>query len=653
MVDTTRLDPLRSIADHRPACATRGTHKGLLMNLLKSAAEFYSLVDKNSLSCFSSAKRRCYLKALCELLLKPSAQAIKTDFESFQNCIMNLFTDIETFSVTACDDTNKSLKHEVQLLIDECLCLVISSNSATTNQEATQIYFKIFESWLSSSKDSPILLHFINRLSKNYNLLTNTYSSEKYCNLLELCMDVYFETNRCLIFDNESFQSDSDSYSSLRSNQSADVNELTPEMLEQKFLTLIRLKENNQEPSACWKLIMNEIDYKLNGSQNFVDCPQGAAQGEEELVDLFEYRCLKHSSYLLLYSYIHQRCAVFRAMYQSEKSVEYADVLLKYTAQLLKILSTSSHQRSGVFIKQLGGLIQSKPKPPKEEKFILILNKLIEIYLAIMYNCNSSLIQSRVGEQLIQLSVLLSHYGEDSLTNQNPINDGQSMGSDLLASIGLNILAKKSPYKLEFRFFARCMAICLLKQIIIVNSTTTTTKTSASSTKFNALFPKIPENDDDNANAEVIEEEKWMYKVRMSHVDGGEDLTVLNTHKQQTMPLPINKSTSTSESCILSSSMPAVSGMQAAANLAANKSSNEKSMIHDHFNTQFKQAAYQFHQIYQTKSFCANSNLVELANYVNHQLQHAPTSQHFCLPQVYNLSKFLCSQLFKDKYYLF
>jgi hypothetical protein len=79
---------------------------------------------------------------------------------------MNLLTDIETFSMSSPTSTpTLALKHEIELLIDECLCLVNSQNI-----ELADFYQSVFESWLSSSKDSPILLHFVNRLSRNYDL---------------------------------------------------------------------------------------------------------------------------------------------------------------------------------------------------------------------------------------------------------------------------------------------------------------------------------------------------------------------------------------------------------------------------------------------------------------------------------------------------
>lgn len=194
------LDRFCPDADYVYAFASRGTDRGLLMNLLKSAAEFYTLADRNSLSCFSSAKRRCYLKAICHLLLKPTLQTIKTDLDSFQNCIMNLLTDIETFSISATstnnqtavnDESNSNLRQEIQLLIDECLALIVSDRNKTVSDQ----YKLMFESWLCSSKDSPILTHFINRISRNYSLLVASNNSESYCNLLELCLEVYFTNN--------------------------------------------------------------------------------------------------------------------------------------------------------------------------------------------------------------------------------------------------------------------------------------------------------------------------------------------------------------------------------------------------------------------------------------------------------------------------
>jgi hypothetical protein len=120
---------------------------------------------------------------------------------------MNLLTDIETFSISAASSASNaatstdgsgggdstSLNHEIQLLIDECLVLVVGGGQ---QKEVGDKYRVMFESWLESSKDSPILTHFINRISRSYNLLIASSSSETYCQFLELCLDVFFETNR-------------------------------------------------------------------------------------------------------------------------------------------------------------------------------------------------------------------------------------------------------------------------------------------------------------------------------------------------------------------------------------------------------------------------------------------------------------------------
>lgn len=142
--------------------------------------------------------------------MKPSLQTIRQEAEAFKQCVINLLTDIETFSISASStlqsspgmfadlltsDTSNSLKHEIQLLIDECLVLIVGA-AGSIRQPVCDQYRGMFESWLASSKDSPILAHFVNRISRNYNLLIATSTSESYCHLLELCLDVFFETDR-------------------------------------------------------------------------------------------------------------------------------------------------------------------------------------------------------------------------------------------------------------------------------------------------------------------------------------------------------------------------------------------------------------------------------------------------------------------------
>lgn len=580
------LERFLPTADYRYAFASRGTDRGLLMNLLKSSAEFYSLAERNSLSCFASAKRRCYLKVVCELLLKPSVQSIKTDLESFQNCIMNLLTDIETFSISAVSSNSEepfisnsnNLNHEIQLLIDECLSLLSSGK----NPQLNELYQSMFESWLSSSKDSPILTHFINRISRNYNLLMFQNNNEKYCNLLELCIEVFFETNR-LNLSEEDFE---------------------------KAVLIIQSIEN----SSCtigWKILMDDLDFikLINGHDG----------------DLFEFKLLENSSYLLLNCYMCQRLALFKASF-NDRSVEYFDEVLKY---LLKILNSFFTSGSA-----------SKPKQSKEEKIIVIFNKLIEMYLILINKSNSRLIESQIGEQLIKLCNLLTFYGEDTLSAQNPTNDGQSIGSDLLASIGLNILAKKSQYSIKFRFYCRSMAICLLKQILVLKeSYLDSLKDVNNENRTLHIFPALNQI---NRNSEV-QSNNWIYKVRMSHFDVMIQNDPINFNKIG----QVSPSTSNSNLNMLSSSLPNTS------NLMASKQSSQLPHIVSAYNQQLKQAAYQFHLIYQSKPYtqCSELSLVDLANYVNQHLTQK--SQYFCLPQCLNMSKYLCAKLFAEKYYLF
>jgi hypothetical protein len=575
-----------ALADYRYAFASRGVDRGLLINILKSSAEFYSLAYRNSLSCFSSAKRRCYLKAICELLLKPTAQTIKADNESFQNCILNLLTDIETFSISASDDPSgdSNLKHQIQLLIDEFLFL-ISSNQ---NKQAAEIYTSMFESWICSSRDSPILLHLINRLSRNYNLLTTSVSNEKYCNLIELCLEVYFETNRSNIDTENS-------------------------------LTL-----SSSEESQSWKSIMDDVDFKMYGFDE---------SNKTNDNELFEFKCLQNSSYLLLNAYMTQRLAVFKAA-NSENSIEFLDSLIKYSLQVL----------SSFFNETIGSPNQknakiSRLKLSKEEKFILIVNKLLEFYLLIKRNLNSSLMESKLGEQLVKLSNLLSFYGEDTLSNQNPMNDSQSYGSDLLSSIGLNILSKKSQFSIQFRFYCRAMAICLLKQILIVSNESPKSSTSSNETASTELFPNLNQLSEHSSPTGIpgAQQKQYLYKIRMTHADVSTNFEAIGMSEGRMSP-----SSSTTSLNKISSSLPNSSF------LSPTKSSQNSQI--NLFNQQFKLAAYQFHLIFQTKAYSSITGVIESANYVN---QHLQNSQHFCLPQVFNMSKQLCCNLFKEKYYLF
>jgi hypothetical protein len=298
--------------------------------------------------------------------------------------------------------------------------------------------------------------------------------------------------------------------------------------------------------SIGWRNVMNNIEFKLNISKN------------QSADDLFEYKFLQHSSYLLLYAYMSQRLALYKAIY-TEKSKEFTDSILGYSGQILeKFLNTDKL------------LITSRPRENKEEKFLLIFNRLIEFYIQLLNESKSC--ESRIVEQLIQLGTLLSFYGEESLSNQNPINDSQS----LLASIGINILAKKSPFSVQFRLFARCLSVSILKKLRLVDG-------------------------------------MYMFNQMSSE--------------------------------LMLSSSPAKS---------PTNSSDQVVVLHQ----KYKQAAYQFHLIFQTKCYSSDATLIDAATYVSEYLQntlHSSKSDEkcACLTEILDLSKYLCKSLFADKYYLF
>lgn len=138
---------------------------------------------------------------------------------------------------------------------------------------------------------------------------------------------------------------------------------------------------------------MNEIEFKLNSS---------SSSNESNGNDLFEINLLKHSCYLTLNAYMIQRSALVKA--SSSSNDEFHAHLLNYCGNIL-----------GTFF-QAQSTMLSRPMPNKEEKFILILNRLLEFYLTILYGSKS--LESKVGEQVARLASLLTFYGEDSLSNQ-------------------------------------------------------------------------------------------------------------------------------------------------------------------------------------------------------------------------------------------
>jgi hypothetical protein len=285
--------------------------------------------------------------------------------------------------------------------------------------------------------------------------------------------------------------------------------------------------------------------------------------------------------------------------------------LLDYTHKLLSLFLSGEARMNA----QATGL--------QEEKLILIFQKLIEFYLLTMKDKVASSAEGQVGDQIVQLSTLLSYYGEDCLTSQNPLNESSttasSIGSDLLSTLGLkNILAKKSPFSVNFRFYAKCMSICLMKQIVL--------NRNEPSVSNGVLFPDLSTI----TTTATTTKSSWTYRVRMSNQDKFyNDNDLLESESESSSPVNHH----------ISSSLP-------------NPSFMPTSQLNS-FNQKFKQAAYQFHLIFQNKLYSCNAVLIELANLVNRNLQNSIDAQsEFCLPQVYATSRHLCSHLFKEKYYL-
>ena len=70
------------------------------------------------------------------------------------------------------------------------------------------------------------------------------------------------------------------------------------------------------------------------------------------------------------------------------------------------------------------------------------------------------------------------------------------------------------------------------------------------------------------------------------------------------------------------------------------------------FNQQFKQASYQYHLLFQTKTYSAVSELREIGSIVDAFLKEA-NSEHYNLAGLIQLSKSLSKCLFGHKFYLF
>lgn len=168
------------------------------------------------------------------------------------------------------------------------------------------------------------------------------------------------------------------------------------------------------------------------------------------------------------------------------------------------------------------------------------------------------------------------------------------------------------------------MSICLLKQIMIANE-------EEAATKKDALYPNLGD-----MTSSIIGTGKWIYKVRMSGADAqalGREAAAIQFDNSATNLL--------STSLPNTSSSPLTSPMR-----------SSSSEMHNSYAQLLKQSAYQFHLIFQTKTYSSSQQLLDLANHVNQHLQTpSANAQHFCLPQCLAMSRHLASNLFTDIFY--
>lgn len=72
------------------------------------------------------------------------------------------------------------------------------------------------------------------------------------------------------------------------------------------------------------------------------------------------------------------------------------------------------------------------------------------------------------------------------------------------------------------------------------------------------------------------------------------------------------------------------------------------------FNQQLKQAAYQYHLIYQTKAYVSDvNNLAEISALIDSYLANLNENKYLALPGLIELNKEIEKILFPDKYFLY
>jgi hypothetical protein len=157
------------------------------------------------------------------------------------------------------------------------------------------------------------------------------------------------------------------------------------------------------------------------------------------------------------------------------------------------------------------------------------------------------------------------------------------------------------------------------------------------------LYPNLTVEKSDDAHRMTV----YFYKLRMHHTDiSNVTSESLNFNDSQAAHGAL--STSLPNTSYLTSRLGGGGGGQPL-------SPTKPSPLINTLNQLLKQAAYQFHLIFQTKAYNGNVEMIELANHVNEHLQQSTSNskaQHFCLPQCLNMGKYLTAKLFYDKYYL-
>lgn len=159
---------------------------------------------------------------------------------------------------------------------------------------------------------------------------------------------------------------------------------------------------------------MNELEFKLNASTNSGNEPVGGTRNNNNNNitnngELFEFKLLQHSTYLTLNAYMIQRAALMKASSTNES--EYVESLVRYCESMLNTFFQQQQQQ------QQQTIALSRPRVGKEEKFILVFNKLLELFLTAIYSSRST-IEHKIGELVVRLATLLIYYGEDSLSSQ-------------------------------------------------------------------------------------------------------------------------------------------------------------------------------------------------------------------------------------------